>query len=244
MTHSTLAPFWRYYGSKWRAAPSYPRPQHTTIVEPFAGAAGYSTRYHWLDVILIEKYPVVAELWRYLIGASEREIRAIPEVEHTDEIPSWVPLGGRYLVGFSLRDAVTQPSKSLSAGRRKLTTMGRNFEGWCHNRRERIADQLQFIRHWKIIEGDYTSFDGYWFDTPRQRATWFIDPPYNSKAGRCYPNHDIDYGLLSLWCQARLGQVIVCENEGADWLPFESFRTLKPGVNGSGSHEVIWTQVT
>lgn len=33
----TLKPFWRYYGGKWRAAPSYPAPLHNTIVEPFAG---------------------------------------------------------------------------------------------------------------------------------------------------------------------------------------------------------------
>lgn len=39
-----LKPFWRYYGGKYRAAPRYPVPLHRTIVEPFAGAAGYSLR--------------------------------------------------------------------------------------------------------------------------------------------------------------------------------------------------------
>jgi len=42
---SGLRPFWRYYGGKWRAAPSYPSPRCETIIEPFAGAAGYSLRY-------------------------------------------------------------------------------------------------------------------------------------------------------------------------------------------------------
>jgi len=33
---------------------------------------------------------------------------------------------------------------------------------------------------------------------------------------------------------------LVCENEGATWLPFKPFATLKPGVNGRGSREVLW----
>ena len=39
-----LKPFWRYYGGKYRAAPAYPPPRLGTIVEPFAGSAGYSLR--------------------------------------------------------------------------------------------------------------------------------------------------------------------------------------------------------
>jgi hypothetical protein len=30
--------------------------------------------------------------------------------------------------------------------------------------------------------------------------------------------------------------------EGATWLPFEPFATLKAGVNGDGSKEVVWTR--
>ena len=50
-----IRPFWKFYGGKWRAAPRYPRPLYSTIVEPFAGAAGYSTRYYQRDIILVEK---------------------------------------------------------------------------------------------------------------------------------------------------------------------------------------------
>lgn len=85
-----MQPFWNYYGGKFRAAPRYPAPQFSTIVEPFAGAAGYSLRYHDRDVILVEKYPVVAEMWRYLIAVSPDEVRRIPEVEHVRELPDWV----------------------------------------------------------------------------------------------------------------------------------------------------------
>lgn len=73
-----LRPFWRYYGAKWRIAPRYPAPRHRTIVEPFAGAAGYSLRYPDRDVILVEKYHVIAEIWRWLIAATPDEVRAIP----------------------------------------------------------------------------------------------------------------------------------------------------------------------
>ena len=59
-----LRPFIRYYGGKWRAAPLYPAPMHSTIIEPFAGAAGYSMRYPDRDVILVERYPVIAVLRR------------------------------------------------------------------------------------------------------------------------------------------------------------------------------------
>lgn len=41
-----LKPFFTFYGGKWRAAPHYAPPEFATIVEPFAGAAGYSVRHH------------------------------------------------------------------------------------------------------------------------------------------------------------------------------------------------------
>jgi hypothetical protein len=81
-------------------------------------------------------------------------------------------------------------------------------------------------------------------DIPDQGpATWFVDPPYEV-AGRAYRFHDIDYAHLGDWCRSRSGQVIVCENAGANWLPFRPFRTIK-GLEGrrggKKSVEVIWT---
>src|SRR3990167_8941757 len=52
---SSLRPFWTYYGGKWKVGPRYPVPLHDTIIEPFAGAAGYSLRYFDRKIILIEK---------------------------------------------------------------------------------------------------------------------------------------------------------------------------------------------
>jgi len=230
-----LKPFWRYFGGKFRAASRYPKPLHRTIVEPFAGAAGYSLRYPDLNVILVERYAVVAEMWRYLIAVKPDEVRRIPCVEHVDDLPSWVPPGGRWLVGFTMNAATDYPCKRLSAGRIKLRSMGRIFEGWSEAQRERVASQVESIRHWRIIEGEYT-------DAPSVEATWFVDPPYvNMTRTYKHGNDTIDYRALGAWCRVRHGQTIVCENEGANWLPFRTFATLKPGVNGHGSREVIWT---
>lgn len=54
-------------------------------------------------------------------------------------------------------------------------------------------------------------------------ATWFIDPPYRGRPGSHYRYGSklIDYTNLAAWCQMLPGQVIVCEQHGADWLPFE-----------------------
>ena len=82
-----LKPFWQYYGGKWRAAPRYPAPRFDTIVEPFAGAAGYSCRYPDRKVVLVDKYPVIAGMWRYLIRVSAAEVRRIPEVDSVNDLP-------------------------------------------------------------------------------------------------------------------------------------------------------------
>lgn len=230
---TTLHPFWRYYGGKWRAAPRYPAPRYDTIVEPFAGAAGYSMRYPDRRVVLVERYAVIAEMWRYLIAVPASEVRRIPTVDCVDDLPAWVPQGARSLVGFAMNDANVSPCRVLSSGRIKRRAEGCAFEGWNEARRERVAAQVEAIRHWRVIEGDYTQ-------APNVRATWFVDPPYNNRAGSYYVHSSLDYAALASWCRTREGQTIVCENEGATWLPFRPFAILA-GMNGHGSREAIWT---
>jgi hypothetical protein len=233
---SLRSSFWGYYGSKFKHARRYPRPEYDTIVEPFAGSAGYSMHYPHLCVILVEKYPVVAEVWRYLIRTPSAEILRIPSpVWHIDELPGWVPEGARYLVGFCLGDASALPRKRASTWARQKYYYSRHEKGygWTNQRKLRIAAQVNRVRHWKIIEGDYSQ-------APDIEATWFVDPPYNNRAGTQYVHSEVDYDVLAAFARSRRGQVIVCENEGADWLPFRPYFKGTSNTN-KGSFEAIWT---
>lgn len=231
-----LRPFWPYYGGKWRAAPLYPPPSHGTLVEPFAGAAGYSLRYPNRRVILVERDAVIAEIWRWLIGASEAEVLALPAVDRVEDLPAGCAQAARDLVGFCLGYADRRPRKTVSPGVERLRAAGqKGVLGWNDARRARTARQLASIRHWRVIEGDYR-------DAPDVEATWFIDPPYNNGAGRKYVHGSdaLDFEDLAGWCRARRGQVMVCENDGATWLPFEAFAVFRRGAYGSRSREVLW----
>lgn len=235
-----LAPFWRYYGGKNRASVLYPAPEHDTVVEPFAGAAGYSCRYHTKQVILVDRSPVIAGIWRYLIAATEREVLSLPDLDEggsVDDLPSWVPQEARWLVGFWCNTGAVTPRKTQSARNREYGQDAPNWGGWGYKARQRIARQVSKIRHWRIIEGEYT-------DAPDVEATWHIDPPYNNKAGRYYPHQPSSFSALGQWCRSRRGLAMVCENEGARWLPFRPLATIKSNEGkhgGTTSSEVIWT---
>jgi len=227
-----VKPFFCYFGGKWRSTPLYPKPQFDTIVEPFAGAAGYSTRHWERNVVLVEKDATVAALWRWLIRVPARDVAALPLViEHTDLLD--VCAEAKSLIGFWLNKGTTAPSKSPS---RWMRDGIRPKSMWGPEIRDRIARQVDMIRHWVIIEGDYSM-------APDVDATWFVDPPYY-RSGKHYRRSSVDYTALSAWCKSRRGQVMVCEQEGADWLPFRTHATTKglEGKNGGkASKEVIWT---
>ncbi len=208
----------------------YPQPKHGTLIEPFAGSAGYALRYPDHKVILVEKYDVIAEIWRFLTHASSAEILAIPIVEHVDDLPSGIPAGARNLVRFCFGAALAMPINKTSAGVRENRKWTDKNAGWSLGQRTRIARQVERIRHWQIIEGDYS------LAPIRDDATYFIDPPYNNIAGRKYKaapkgsQDDLDlwYANLGQWCQSLPGQVIVCENAGATWLPCDPSRSYRP----------------
>ena len=233
-----MRPFWNYYGGKFRSAPRYPAPRHNRIVEPFAGSAGYALRYHDRDVLLIDKDPAIAETWRFLIGASAADVMGIPLVESTRDLPDSVRDGARLLVGFCMNSAAATPRVTLSAGSVALLARDRNMYGWGAARRNRVAAQVGHIKHWQVMCADYQL-------APDVEATWFIDPPYE-RAGAHYRHgsKSIDFSGLATWCRQRQGQAIVCEADGADWLPFVPFLSVKSfGRAGAvqRSHEVIWT---
>jgi len=226
-----VRPFFNYYGGKWRLAPRYPKPIHDTIIEPFAGSAGYSTRHPQKKVILYDLNPKIFGVWDYLIKASPVDVLRLPLVERIEDAN--VCQEAQWLIGFWLGRGSSSPRKSISAWGRdgKWTHLF-----WGKEIRQRIANQMNNIRHWQVHNKSYA-------DCPNQEATWFIDPPYNSKAGDAYPNRDVDYPHLSEWSMQREGQSMVCEMWGADWMPFKSFAIGKSTSGTSRSshcHEVIW----
>jgi site-specific DNA-adenine methylase len=229
-----MRPFFCYYGGKFRAAPKYPQPVHETIVEPFAGAAGYATRYYDRRVLLFDVDPKIVGVWRYLIRTTSKEILRLPtDIQHVDELVGQ-PEEAKWLIGFWFNKGCNRPGLSRSKWAREYP------EGFWHERtRLFLAEQADLIKHWKIYQKSYEDiqYSG--------TATWFVDPPYNNKAGALYQHHNVDYKALGKWVKTRLGQVIVCENQGADWLPFTFLGHMKSleGKNGKKkSAEVIWTQ--
>lgn len=228
-------PFFTFYGGKWRAAPRYPAPKYDRIIEPFAGAAGYSVRHYKRQVILVEKDPVIAALWRYLIAAKPKDILDLPLLRDGQSVDDLDVCGeAKSLIGFWLNKGSASPCKTPSAWMREGL---RPKSFWGPEIRERISEQVALISHWSCVEGDYTS-------APAIEATWFIDPPYYN-AGKRYRHSStsIDFTRLAEWCRSRAGQVMVCENEGASWLPFQPFMTIKSteGKHGkSKSREALW----
>lgn len=238
-----LRPFFTFYGGKYRAAPHYPAPALGTIIEPFAGSAGYALRYPDRRVILVERDPIIAATWRYLLRVTPEDVRALPDLspgQSVDDLP--VSQEARWLIGWYCGRGLASPRKTQSVWIANYIA-GNYGKGsspciaWGSAVRERIATQIGHIRHWTLIEGDYS-------DAPDIEASWFIDPPY-AVAGRHYRygSNTIDYGRLADFCTSRRGQVIVCENEGADWLPFRPFRKIKASEAKNGgkvSAEAIW----
>lgn len=228
-----LKPFFTYYGGKYRIAPKYPQPQYETVIEPFAGSAGYALRYPERQVILNDLDPVIAGLWAYLISVQESEILSLPLiVEHVDELQ--VCQEAKHLIGFWLNKGTAAPCKTPSAWMRGGL---RPNSYWGETIRARIASQLAAIRHWEVFNQSYESL-------PNVPATWFVDPPYTS-GGDKYRMRAVNFTRLGDWCLKRRGQMIACESEGADWLPFEPFVTAKASEAKNGGKqckEVIFTR--
>lgn len=220
-----------YFGGKWRSAPHYPLPLHDIIIEPFAGAAGYSLRYYDRRIILNDIDPVIYGVWHYLIHAKSSEILALP-LDIDDLRECSLPQEARWLLGFWYNAGAAQP-RNIPASWMRLGLNPGSF--WSERTRKKIAHQVEYIRHWKVTNHAFDRIE-------QQNCTWFVDPPYQVH-GKHYKYSAVAYSDLSDWCRARAGQVIVCENEGAAWLPFENFRATKGshGKHRTGvSHEVIY----
>ena len=97
-----------------------------------------------------------------------------------------------------------------------------------------MSENVHKVKHWKLIAGDFT-------DAPDTEATWFIDPPYKDAPGDGYAfgSSQMDYSKLSNWIHARRGQLICCEGQYGDYLPFTELLNM-PGVAGKISIERIY----
>lgn len=229
-----LKPFISYYGSKYRLAPLYPKPLHDMIVEPFAGSACYSLLYPDKQVILNDANPVIIGVWDYLIEASESEIGSLPvNIETTQGLK--LPQEAKWLIGFWLHPASTMPYVRGNSYLRNASigNASPNRVGWTIGRRDIIVTQLQFIRHWKTRCVDYSKLT-------YADCTWFVDPPYFGQPGRMYPYQVPSYNKLSEWCKTKNEQVIACDQNGADWLPFRQL-TEHIGHAKNVNTEVMWT---
>jgi len=218
-----------YYGSKSKLVKRYPVPQQDTIIEPFAGSARYALLYSdtsdrqvWLNDIC----PTIYNIWKYLQQASHQDIDNLPDLQPGDDIRNFTTLSQveKDLLGFACGVAVAIPQH--------------RYTGWsaeadrCRRLKVAVKKHLDRIRHWKITCLDYK-------DMENVRGTWFVDPPYQSQ-GYYYPFHSIDYKALGCWCQERNGEVVVCEQSPADWLPFTSLLKTSGNQKRREREELIY----
>lgn len=225
-----MRPFFPYYGSKWNMARYYARPTHDLVIEPFAGGAGYATFYDARAVKLIDADPIIAGLWSYLIKATPAEILALPEMpEVGDSVDNYdLPQEAKWLIGFWLNRGSATPKKSRTAYSSRTDRAQLN---WGAKAKDRIATQLPALAGWSVAEGSYDS-------AADQEATWFIDPPYGDK-GKFYRVQFEGFEQLGEWARRRQGQVIACEGDGANWLPFRPLGSFKTSKGRAA--EVVWT---
>ena len=211
-----------YYGSKSKVVDLYPSPKFGKIIEPFAGSARYSLKYFDREVILVDKYPVIVDLWKWLQQTSESDIMGLPNLENGQSLDNFdLPKEAKYLIGFCINGGSAQPKKTV-----------KDFSNWNEQKRI-IAKSLCKIRHWVIRLGQFDELENV-------EATWFIDPPYQF-GGEWYVknNKSINFDELGAWCKSRNGQVIVCENTKANWLPFYPMRQMTGAYDTTT--EAIWS---
>lgn len=241
-----LKPFFSYFGSKYRLAPKYKSPSKDILIEPFAGSACYSLHYPHKQVKLYDKYDVICGVWEYLIHAKEQEILDLPILDADQTVDDFSLIQeAKWLIGFCLVRADFRPAKKLRG--LGLFNAGTSYEykgeyakpyplkTWSVEKKQQITSQLRYIRHWTVEQKSYDQIEN-------MDATWFIDPPYQI-AGKIYvkSSKDIDFNHLGNWCKEREGEIIVCENKTATWLPFQDFSILM-STQGKETFEVVYYQ--
>lgn len=217
-----------YYGSKTNIIDLYPSPKHDKVIEPFAGSARYALKYFEKDILLVDKYPVIIDIWKYLQSASINDIIGLPHPKYGEFISDFnLSKVEKDFLGFIVGCGANLPRNKV--GYRKTIDRPNHVKFNL----KRISENLYKIKHWKFSCSDYN-------DIENQLATWYIDPPYQfGGAAYKFSNKKIDFNKLSEWCKIRSGQIIVCENTKATWMDFNPI--IKQRGSLYTTTEAIWT---
>jgi hypothetical protein len=248
--------FFSYFGGKVGLANNYPAPNADDIViEPFAGAAGYSTYHEVKKVYLFDLFPTIVETWQFLIDAANDEavrqqlcdLPVGPFYRWDNPIPTDIPLGAQYLIGFWETQSQAYPSRWQQSPRvyENGKPRPKNRGGlWNQRTKERIIEQLPKIKDWKVYHGSYADSVGILEaeGLDLSNVVWHIDPPYQN-GGKRYKksSNDIDFDALGNWVKSLPGRVMVCERDPANWLDFDHLMTAKNASNKE-YRELVWTK--
>lgn len=173
-----------YYGGKSKIAHLYPAPSHPLVIEPFCGAAAYSLRWGWCRQIHINDLNTdTYDVWQWI---------ASPEA--LADIEKYVPDMADIHIGMRVSEFA---DPNMARGLRLILqascnggTFGQSGQ-WDQITKigikvySLLKDKLRWLcpyvrsRGWTITNLDYRQL-------PNVEATWFIDPPYNNKAGSFY----------------------------------------------------------
>ena len=155
-----------YYGSKTEIVKFYPRPKEGKIIEPFAGAAKYALKHYSNQVLIVDAYRDLINIWKWLQRSGINDLDRLPKQIHVGQSVDDFEFDceeAKNLFGFLIKAGNERPSKKPT----KWTEMRPNRIKF---RIEQIKSSLFKIRHWDIFCDDYRNI-------PNQQATWFIDPP-------------------------------------------------------------------
>ena len=223
-----------YFGSKKRIAKYYPIPHNKVIIEPFAGAAGYSV-YHEPDkAILFDIDKNIVKCWEFIIMSGRNNgdpIRDLPLIKYGEKVPD---IEGKELIGFWCRRGSDSPRNTLGSWAIKYPN-----RFWGEYQRDRLANDSKKCANWEIHLSDFSLSDSIY-------GTWFIDPPY-FHAGKHYKHPFSDYEKLAEFSKRQKNQVIVCEemrnNEMPLWMEFNILAANHLTINKRKAQEVIWTNI-
>ncbi len=228
-----------YYGGKSKVIGRYPAPRHDLIIEPFGGAAAYGWRHrsglHARHVWVNDIDPITVSIWEFLQSSDVADVLdSLPaQIEKGQAILDLVPAGAHRGLSALIHAELSRGTQ----GRRDVPSRATAFGAYYYWPRLALKFKViaAAVAGWQITQRDYA-------DIPNQVATWFIDPPYDNDAGRRYRHHAIDYEHLAEWCASRQGQVIVCENAGATWLPFQALVRERIGrhLRTTNVGEAMW----